>query len=63
MKIQQSTQLNAFGGINFVYEAFQAMGLGRLFEKALPVLSANSHYTWKDILYSLFSIYFCGGDA
>ena len=63
MKIQQSTQLNAFGGINFVYEDFQAMGLGWLFEKNLPVLSANSYYTWKDILYSLFSIYFCGGDA
>lgn len=63
MKIQQSTQISAFGGINFVYEDFQAMGLGRLFEKNLPVLAANSQYTWKDILYSLFSIFFCGGDA
>ena len=63
MKIQQSTQLNAFGGINFVYEDFQALGLGGLFEKNLPLLATHSHYNWKDILYSLFSIFFCGGDA
>ena len=63
MKIQQSCQLNAFGGINFVYEDFEALGLGRLFEKNLPSLSKNSQYNWKDILYSLYSIFFCGGDA
>ena len=63
MKIQQSTQINAFGGINFVYEDFDALGLGQLFEKNLPLLATNSQYTWKDILYGLFSIFFCGGDA
>lgn len=63
MKIQQSSQINAFGGINFVYEDFQTMGLGRLFEKHFPLLSSNSEYNWKDILYSLYSIYFCGGTA
>jgi len=63
MKIQQSSQISAFGGINFVYEHFDALGLGRLFEKYLPALSGNSHYKWKDILYSLYSIYFCGGNA
>ena len=63
MKIQQSTQINAFGGINFVYEDFKALGLDRLFEINLPLLATNSQYTWKDILYSLFSIFFCGGSA
>lgn len=63
MKIQQSTQLNAFGGINFIYQDFDTLGLGDLFEQHLPLLSPNSQYTWKDILYSLFSIFFCGGDV
>lgn len=63
MKIQQSTQLSAFGGINFVYEDFEALGLGRFFENNLPLLTTHSQYTWKDILYSLFSIFFCGGNA
>ena len=63
MKIQQSSQLNAFGGINFIYQDFDVLGLGDLFEENLPLLFPNSQYTWKDILYSLFSIFFCGGDA
>jgi hypothetical protein len=63
MKIQQSGDINPFGGINFVYEDFDKLALARLFEKHLPCLYPNSHYQWKDILYSLFSIYLCGGSA
>lgn len=63
MKILQSGSINAFGGINFVYEDFNKLGLASLFNLNLPKLSSQSQYSWKDIVYSLYSIYFCGGDS
>ena len=63
MKVLQSNSINAFGGINFVFEDFDKLGLGRLFNKELPKLPAQSQYCWKDITYFLYSIYMCGGSC
>ncbi len=63
MKVLKSFELNAFGGINFVFEHLNELGFGELFESHLPVLSPQAQYSWRDIFYSLFSIYFTGGDA
>jgi hypothetical protein len=37
--------------------------LGNLLNENLPCLPVQSKYQWKDILYSFWSIYFCGGDC
>lgn len=63
MKVLKSFKLNAFGGLNFVFERLNELGFDKLFESHLPALSPQSQYSWKDILYSLFSIYYTGGDA
>lgn len=63
MKIKLSPQINPFGGINFVFEAFENLGLDQILSDHLPSLSAQCKYDWKDLIYSLFSIYFCGGDS
>jgi len=63
MKIQKSSELSAFGGINFVFEFLEANQIGNLIESNLPRLSKQSRYNWKDLMYSLMSIYMCGGDC
>ena len=63
MKVLKSSQISAFGGINFVFEFLDKKNIGALLTKNLPILKAQSQYTWKDILYSLLSIYLCGGDC
>ena len=63
MKIINSTHVNPFGGLNFVLEEFERQGIGKLLECNLPKLSNQCKYNWKDILYSFWSIYFCGGDC
>ena len=62
MKVVKSKSINAFGGINFIFEYFELLGVGNFFEKELPALSPQSFYSWKDIIYSLYSIYFCNGE-
>ena len=37
--------------------------MGNLLNENLPCLPVQSKYQWKDILYSFWSIYFCGGDC
>lgn len=63
MKIQQSTQLGAFGGINFVVEHLESLNIGKLVNNQLPKLANQSRYAWSDIFYSLLSIYMSGGDS
>ena len=63
MKIIQSTGITPFGGLNFVLEEFEKNGLGKLLCDFLPDLAPQSQYNWKDILYSFWSVYFCGGDC
>ena len=63
MKIINSTHVNPFGGLNFVIEALNDKKIPDLLDKFLPTLPNQCKYSWKDILYSFWSIYFCGGDC
>lgn len=63
MKILHSSQISSFGGLNFVLNEFDRLNLGRLIEKELPELPSQSKYSWKDIFYSFWSLFFCGGDC
>ena len=62
MKILKSQSINAFGGINFVFEYFDQLKIGNFIDSNLPILPRQSHYSWKDIFYSLSSLYFCNGE-
>jgi len=63
MKVQNSSTISAFGGINFVFEYLEEGNYKDLFDKYLPELASQSIYNWKDIIYSILSIYLCGGDC
>ena len=63
MKVIKSSKISAFGGLNFVLNEFEKLDVGKFFNSELPHLATQSKYSWKDIFYSLSSIYFCGGDC
>lgn len=63
MKIEYSKSINPFGGLNFVFDHFDKLGFDKILKKNLPQLAAQSKFDWKDIFYSTFAIYFCGGDC
>lgn len=63
MKVLKSSHINPFGGLNFVLEEFNSLSIDKILNDSLPLLSAQTKYSWKDILYSFWSIYFCGGDC
>lgn len=63
MKVINSKHINPFGGINFVFESFNKLGIDKILQERLPVLAKQSRYSWKDILYSFWSVFFCGGDC
>lgn len=62
MKVLKSKSINPFGGINFVFEYFDSLEIGKIIDSNLPILPRQSNYSWKDIFYSLSSIYFCNGE-
>ena len=63
MKVLKSSGLSPFGGLNFVLAEFEDKGIGTLLDKHLPPLANQSSYQWRDIIYSLWSVLFCGGDC
>lgn len=63
MKIQKSTGLTPFGGINFVLEELEDLGIGRMLNNHLGPLGSPSRYDWKDLVYSFWSVILCGGDC
>jgi len=63
MKVKFSDSINPFGGLNFVIKSIEDIGIGDLLNKELPDLANQSKYNWSDILYTFWSIYFCGGDC
>lgn len=63
MKVLNSSQISPFGGLNFVHEEFDRLKIEELLNEELPALAMQSKYSWRDILYSFWSIYFCGGDC
>ena len=63
MKVVNSSYISPFGGLNFVLEEFDKLNIGKLLNAHLPDLPSQSRYDWRDLLYSFWSIYFCGGDC
>jgi len=63
MKILQSSRINPFGGLNFVIEELDRLKIGAVLNEELPALSKQSQYDWRDLLYSYWSVFFCGGDC
>lgn len=63
MKVQNSKAISAFGGINFVLKYLEENNYGKLFNSQLPDLKSQSKYSWSDIMFSILSIYLCGGDC
>jgi len=62
-KILKSTGITPFGGLNFVLEEFNNLKINNLFCELLPSLPNQSKYDWKDLILSLWSVFFCGGDC
>lgn len=63
IKILKSSPISPFGGLNFVLKEFENKQIGRILQDHLPELPTQCKYSWKDLLYSFWSIYFCGGDC
>ena len=63
MKVLNSTHLSPFGGLNFVHEELDRLKIGEVLGNELPLLPKQSKYDWRDLLYSFWSVYFCGGDC
>ena len=63
MKIQNSSSVSPFGGLNYVLETFDKLGIDKFLISQFPRLAPQCKYTWKDILYSYWSVFFCGGDC
>ena len=63
MKILKSSNLTSFGGINFLLEELTRLNINSLFSEHLPELAHQSRYDWKDIIFSLWSVFFCGGNC
>lgn len=62
VKIIKSNPISAFGGANFVFDYLNKMNIDQICNDRLPPLVNQSKYSWKDIFYSLKSVYLCGGD-
>ncbi len=63
MKVINSKALSPFGGLNFVLKELDRVKIGSLLKKELPALSPQSRYNWRDIFYSYWSVFFCGGNC
>lgn len=63
MKVLKSPTITPFGGLNFVINELDKRGVGALLKAELPELAAQCQYNWRDIFYSYWSVFFCGGDC
>jgi len=63
VKIINSNPISAFGGINFVFNYLNKLKIDKLCHEFLPCIANQSKYSWKDIFYSLNSVFLCGGDC
>ncbi|WP_431292644.1 IS1380 family transposase [Pedobacter sp. P26] len=63
MKIRNSNPISSFGGINFVFDYLNKLEIDKLCHAHLPCVAAQSKYSWKDVFYSLKSVFLCGGDS
>ena len=63
MKVINSSSISSFGGLNFVLQELDQLKIPCLLHDQLPLLPPQSKYCWKDLLYSFWSVFFCGGDC
>lgn len=63
MKVLKSGRISPFGGLNFVLEELDKLGIGHLLNRSLPELGPQSLYSWRDVIYSYWSVFLCGGDC
>jgi len=63
VKIRNSNPISSFGGINFVFDYLNKLEIDKLCHAHLPCVAAQSKYSWKDVFYSLKSVFLCGGDS
>lgn len=54
-KITHSTKnITPYGGLNFIYQAMNRMGLDKLLNDKIGYRSILAHYSYSDVIYSLF---------
>ena len=54
-KVKQSTKsITPWGGLNFIYQAMNRLGLDKFIDKQMGFRSIFAHYSYSDIVYSLF---------
>lgn len=63
MKVIKSERLSPFGGLNFVIEELDSRGVGDILSHHLPSLKPQCRFSWRDIFYSYWSVFLCGGDC
>lgn len=63
MKIIQKSQITSFGGINFVFDELLKLKIDKVLDSCLPQMPSQAKYSWKDIFFSYWSIFLCGGDC
>jgi hypothetical protein len=63
MKVINATPITPFGGLNFVISELDKHAIGKIISSHLPLLCEQSKYSWRDILYSYWSVFLSGGDC
>jgi hypothetical protein len=63
MKVLYSNHIGSFGGLNFIHNELEKLGVGELLNNNMPTLAAQSKFKWKDLFYSMLSVYYSGGDC
>jgi hypothetical protein len=56
-----SKNITPFGGLNFIYQAMNRMGLGQFLDGQLGFRHVLAHYSYSDVVYSLFGNAFTQG--
>ncbi len=64
IKVEKSDNIiKPFGGINFVIDDMKAKGLDKLIDTQLGDRAVQAQYSYSDVFFALWSIYYCGGNA
>jgi hypothetical protein len=60
-KVQKVSQtITPFGGISFVNNVFNQVGLSKLIDSELGIRVHGMDYRYSEIIRNLFNIFFCG---
>ncbi len=60
---KRSEKINPFGGINFVLDLMNKSGIVELITSQLGSRPKQAKYSYSDIFFNLWSVFFCGGDC